>query len=247
MTDPRLKNSRVLVIGVGGLGCPAALALAHAGVGQLVLCDDDRVDVTNLHRQILFGDGDVGRDKLDSAREALLSEGANEVLLKRTRFLPEIAAELLSDVDLVVEGADNFATKFLAADACFLAKKPVVHGAGVRAHGTVFSVSAKAQPCYRCLFEDLLPDGTSPNCAADGVLGPVVGVLGALMADLALDLVLGDESRTGVIHRFDGKRVTLRPLRVTPREDCRLCGPASPVPLRHLTRDLYEAPAQKSA
>jgi molybdopterin/thiamine biosynthesis adenylyltransferase len=194
----------------------------------LVLSDDDLVHETNLHRQILFGDADVGRSKLDAAKDALLAAGARSVELVRSRFLPENARELVRSVDVVVEGADNFATKFLAADAGFLEKRPVVHGAGVRWQATAWSVSPQGGPCYRCLFEDLLPDDAAPNCAEAGVIGPVVGLCGALMADLALDWLesgdLAPQPRTGVIFTFEGKRDLCRSVRVTRRPDCALCG-----------------------
>lgn len=223
MIDPRLRDKTALIVGLGGLGCPAALALARAGVGTLLLCDDDIVDATNLHRQILYSQKDVGRDKLDAAREALLRESARCVELIRSRFLPENSRALVRRADIVLEGADNFATKFLASDACYLEKTPVVHGAGVRFVGTAWSVSAAGRPCYRCLFEDLLPDDQAPNCTTAGVFGPVVGVVGALMADLALDALLGTTDRVGQIFSFDGKRQTVRTTFVPPRPDCPLC------------------------
>jgi molybdopterin/thiamine biosynthesis adenylyltransferase len=234
-----LKSKSALVVGVGGLGCPAALALARAGVGHLVLCDNDKVDETNLHRQILFDDTDVGRDKLDAAKEALEREGAAEVTLVRSRLLPKVARQMVQNVDVVLEGADNFATKFLAADACFLERTPVIHGAAVRFVGTAFSVASRGGPCYRCLFEDLLDDGEAPNCSEAGVVGPVVGIVGALMADLALDVLSGDSSRQGTVYSFDGKSLSLRPVSVGPRGDCKLCGTASKNPISEVHMDLY--------
>ena len=239
-----LARARVLVVGAGGLGCPAALCLAQAGVGHLVLCDDDRVDVTNLHRQILFSEGDVGRDKLDAARDALLAQGAASVELVRSRFLPDVALELARSVDLVMEGADNFATKFLVGDAGHIAGRPIVHGAGVRWLAPARSVRAQGSPCYRCLFEDVLPDGAAPNCAEAGVIGPVVGMAGALMAELALDLLLGREDRTGLMHTFDGLNDRLRAVRIHARRSCPLCGERPT--LREIREEHYVAPLCQS-
>ncbi len=220
-----LAGKSALVVGVGGLGCPAALVLALAGVERLVLADDDLVDETNLHRQILFAEADIGQDKLEAAKRALVQRGAIEsrIELCRSRFLPCNALELARSVDVVVEGADNFPTKFLVADACGIERTPVVHGAAIRWTSTCWSVSPTGTPCYRCLFEDLPSGGPAPNCDTAGVMGPVVGFAGALMADLALR-VLSGEPDFGQIHTFDGLRDRHRRVPVRRRASCPLCG-----------------------
>jgi molybdopterin/thiamine biosynthesis adenylyltransferase len=171
----------------------------------------------------------------------LLQKGAGKVTLLRTRFLPENAEQILKGVDVALEGSDNFATKFLVADACHLSRVPVVHGAAVRFTGTAWSVGPEGVPCYRCLFEDVPPEGDAPNCAEAGILGPVVGVVGAMMADLALDVLREDLSRQGQIFTFDGKRQRLRSVPVTPRGTCPLCGPKARI--SELKRETYLAPS----
>jgi adenylyltransferase/sulfurtransferase len=221
------SGKSALIVGLGGLGCPAALALARAGVGRLLLCDDDVVDETNLHRQILFAESDVEHDKLEAAERALAPiarVSGTRIELVRTRLLPDNARELVRRADVVVEGADNFATKFLAADACHLESRPVVHGAGIRWNATAWAVSAGGQPCYRCLFEDLPARGAQPNCDTAGVMGPVVGLAGAIMAELALR-VLNGKGYAGLLWTLDGKTDRLRQVTVRAREDCVLCGP----------------------
>jgi molybdopterin/thiamine biosynthesis adenylyltransferase len=217
---------RVLVVGLGGLGCPVAAVLARAPGVELWLCDDDSVDETNLHRQILYGDADVGRDKLEAAVQALVAAGASEhrLVSVRSRLLPENARQLVNEVDLVLEGADNFATKFLAADAARLEHKPIVHGAAVRFVATAWAVAAAGAPCYRCLFEDV-PPGAQQGCSEAGVMGPVVGFCGALMADLALRVLSGDVTAFGSLYTYDGQGDRLRHVPVRARPSCPLCGP----------------------
>jgi len=222
-----LSEVRVLVVGLGGLGCPVAMALAEAGVGSMLLSDDDTVDESNLHRQVLFQQTDVGLDKVEvGARRLEQRYPALRVESCGSRFLPDCCERLAAGVDLIVEGADNFATKFLAADAARLAGCPVVHGAAVRWHATAWAVGRAGSPCYRCLFEDLPEGEAQPNCAEAGVMGPVVGFAGALMADLALRVLSGDHTAFGSILTYDGLTDRLRRVAVSPRSDCALCGVA---------------------
>lgn len=217
-----LAGSRVLVVGAGGLGCPAALALARAGVGTIGIADDDVVDAANLHRQILYREEDVGQSKVEAAASALL-RAVPDLRIERhhTRMLPGNAVSLASRYDVIVEGSDNFATKFLAADACRIARKTVVHAAAVRWHGTALAVSATGGPCYRCLFEDL-PGEDAPNCAEAGVVGPVVGIVGAVQADLAVSILRGEDV-AGTLFTFDGKTLEARRRKIPRRSDCPLC------------------------
>ena len=221
---PRDPTARALVIGVGGLGCPALLALVAAGVRRVALCDDDTVDRTNLHRQVLFGEVDVGEPKLQVAARALRVRAPGlDVVLHDTRILPGNAIDLVRGASVVLEGSDNFATKFLVADACALAGVPVVHASAVRWVGTAMAVRATGQPCYRCLFEDL-PSVDAANCAEAGVMGPVVGVVAAAQVDLALGLLDGQDVG-GTLIAFDGRTGALRRRPVPRRADCALCGP----------------------
>jgi molybdopterin/thiamine biosynthesis adenylyltransferase len=224
--DTPLAGRSALLIGVGGLGCPAALALVRAGLGRLCIVDDDIVEANNLHRQILFRPEHVGKDKLEIAAAELYARGARPGSIEpiRSRFLPENARALAESVDVVIEGADNFATKFLAADAAKLARRPVVHGAAVRWTATVWAVGARGKPCYRCLFEDLPPGGAAATCAEAGVMGPVVGLAGALMAEFALRVLVDEQPPFGSLFSYDGTLDRLRAVEISARPSCRLCG-----------------------
>ncbi len=242
------SRARVLLVGLGGLGCPAALVLARAGVACVGLCDDDVVERSNLHRQILFGEGDVGTSKLDAAARALgvlagPGRARPELRLHRTRLLPDNALAIVREYDVVLEGADNFATKFLAADACALAGVPIVHASAVRWVGTALAVAAGGAPCYRCLFEDVLPASDAPSCAEAGVMGPVVGVVAAAQVDLALALLDG-LSVEGQLVTFDGRTDLLRRRTIARRADCALCGlDARVAPIERIEPERYVSPA----
>jgi len=222
-------RKRLLIVGLGGLGCPALSVLARANEVELWLCDDDVVELSNLHRQTLYRDADVGRDKLDAAQQALIASGvAPERLVPvRSRLLPENARQLIGQVDLVLEGADNYATKFLAADAAHLEARPIIHGAAVRWVATAWAVAATGGPCYRCLFEDLPPEGVGPSCAEAGVLGPVPGVIGALQGAEAVRLLRGETPAfTGRLIQYDSGPMSFRTIRFNPNPSCAVCGTA---------------------
>jgi adenylyltransferase/sulfurtransferase len=225
-TSPdRLAELRVLLVGTGGVGAPCAVALAEAGVGTLVLTDEDRVELTNLHRQLLFEESDVGQPKLDAAKRSLERRKPGlSIELFRGRALPDTAYALAQSVDVVVDATDNFASRFLLADACHLAEKPIVHAAAVRWIGTVVSTGARGAPCYRCLFEDL--PASAPDCATAGIVGPVCGVVGGIAAEMAIAAALGDARLLGRIVTFDGRTDDLRLLTIPKRRDCALCGHA---------------------
>jgi adenylyltransferase/sulfurtransferase len=221
------KTRGVLVIGAGGLGCPALAVLAKSGVTRFTLVDDDSVDMSNLQRQTLFSDSDVGRSKVDAAatRIAQLSALPERLHIEAVhdRFVPDNARELAEGHALILDGADNFATKFLVADVGRIAKLPVVQAGAVRFGGWALAVAAElVGPCMRCVFEDV-PRGMAESCAALGVLGPVVGVLGALEAALALSLLFGGDPAGGTLFSYDALAGSLRRRKLARRADCPLC------------------------
>jgi sulfur-carrier protein adenylyltransferase/sulfurtransferase len=223
----RLKAACVLCIGAGGLGSPAALYLAAAGVGRLGLVDFDRVDVTNLQRQILHGTKDIGRSKLESARDRLHDINPEiEIKLHQCRFSSENAEQIVADYDVVVDGSDNFATRYLSNDVCVFAQRPNVYGSVFRFEGqtTVFAPHFGG-PCYRCLFPEPPPPESVPNCAQAGVLGVLPGIIGMLQSIEAIKLIVGiGEPLIGRLLHFDALKVTFRELKLRRDPQCPVCG-----------------------
>ena len=222
----RLDRARLLLVGAGGLGSPAALYLAAAGVGTLGIVDADRVDLTNLQRQVLHGTSDIGRAKTDSARDRLLDLNPHvEVVLHPERLTSSNALELLDGYDLVLDGSDNFPTRYLVNDACALLGRPYVYGSILRFEGQVSLFDAAAGPCYRCLFADPPPPELVPSCAEAGVLGVLPGIVGSLMALEAIKWVLGaGESLRGRMLVFDALRTRFREVPIARDPACPLCG-----------------------
>src|SRR6202790_5551974 len=223
----RLKAARVLCIGAGGLGSPAALYLASAGIGTLGIVDLDDVDLTNLHRQILHGTEDVGRKKVESARKRLGEANPHvQVEPHNARFTSENAQDLVARYDVVVDGTDNFPTRYLSNDVCVWARKPNVYGSVFRFDGqsTVFAPHLGG-PCYRCLFPKPPPAGTVPNCAEAGVLGVLPGIIGMIQATEAIKLILGNrEPLVGRLLHFDALKMKFREFNLKRDPECPVCG-----------------------
>ncbi len=222
----RLKKAKVLVVGTGGLGSPLALYLAAAGVGRLGLVDFDVVDVSNLQRQILHTTADVGRPKLLSAREAIL--GVNplvQVDLHDTQLSAANARQIIGPYDVVVDGTDNFPTRYLVNDACVLEGKPNVYGSIFRFEGQASVFDARTGPCYRCLYPEPPPPGLVPSCAEGGVLGILPGIIGVIQATETVKLILGKgESLVGRLLLFDALALRFREMKLRKDPDCPLCG-----------------------
>ena len=223
----RLKAARVLCIGAGGLGSPTALYLAAAGVGTMGIVDFDDVDLSNLQRQILHGTKDIGRGKLESARDRLHDINPQiEIELHKCRFSSENAPDLVSHYDVIVDGSDNFPTRYLSNDVSVFAHKPNVYGSVFRFEGqtTVFAPHLGG-PCYRCLFPEPPPPESVPNCAQAGVLGVLPGIIGMLQAIETLKLILGiGEPLIGRLLHFDALKVKFRELNLRRDPQCPVCG-----------------------
>ncbi|WP_017910716.1 molybdopterin-synthase adenylyltransferase MoeB [Xanthomonas sp. SHU 199] len=232
----RLQAARVLLVGAGGLGSPAGFYLAAAGVGQLRIADDDVVERSNLQRQILHGDARIGQAKVDSAAASLgaLNPGVRVEAI-RERVTADNVERLLQDVDVVLDGSDNFPARYLLNDACVKLGKPLVYGAVQRFEGQVSVFDAGRRrgqaPCYRCLFPEPPPPEFAPNCADAGVLGVLPGIVGLLQANEVLKLLLdiGEPLRGRLLH-FDALAMRFRETRLSADPQCPLCAPERPFP-----------------
>ena len=223
----KLKDARVLIIGVGGLGSPVAMYLAAAGVGTLGLADGDVVEESNLQRQVLYSSDDVGQYKAERAAEHIKAQNPGiHVNVYRTRIDTENIREIIRGYDFVVDAVDNFPSKFLINDACVMEKKPFCHGGVVQFHGQVMTYVPGQGPCYRCIFEEIPPEGTVGNCSELGVMGAMVGIIGTVQAMEAIKYLLGTgELLTGRLLTVDGLAMNFRKVNFpNARKDCPACG-----------------------
>lgn len=225
----RIKGARVLCIGAGGLGSPAALYLTAAGIGTLGLVDADRVDASNLQRQILYGTDDVGKSKVEQAKARLRQLNPDvEIALHETRLTSANAQEIIANCDLVIDGSDNFPTRYLSNDVCVFARKPNIYGSVFRFEGqaSVFAPHLGG-PCYRCLFPEPPPPGAAPSCAEAGVLGVLPGIIGLIQATEALKLILGTgDTLAGRLLHFDALKMKFREFNLRRDPQCPVCGDA---------------------
>ena len=224
----KLTEAGVLCLGAGGLGSPAALYLAAAGIGRLGIVDADAVDLSNLNRQVLHATADIGRPKVVSAREKLIALNPHvEIVAYEARAGVDNIAALVADYDVVLDGTDNFATRFLVNDACFFAGKPLCHGSIFRFEGQATTLFPGRGPCYRCLYPEPPPADLVPNCQQAGVFGAIAGIIGVTQAIEALKCVLGiGELLIGRLLVFDAVEMSFRALKFYRNPDCALCGGA---------------------
>lgn len=223
----RLLESQVLVVGAGGLGAPIIQYLAAAGVGTMGIADDDVVERSNLQRQVIHGDDDIGRAKVDSARD-FVDDLNPDITVETydTRVTPETVESLISDYDFIVDGTDNFQTRYLVNDACTLADIPFSHGAIFRFEGQVTTFAGGADsPCYRCLFPEAPPEGTVPDCATAGVLGVLPGTVGCIQATETVKAILGTGTLLdGRMIFYDALDMTFDEITVRRDPECPVCG-----------------------
>ncbi len=227
----KLAQASVFVVGAGGLGSPAALYLAAAGIDTIGLIDSDVVDLSNLQRQILHHTPDVGRSKVLSATEKIYALNPDvKVVQYEDRLAAHNALEIIGKYDVVIDGADNFPTKFLLNDACYFADKPLVHGGILRFEGRVFSIKPKESACLRCVFKNPPPPGLVASCQEAGIIGVVAGIIGSIQATEALKFILGiGQPLTNRFLDFDARKTGFREIKVKRNSNCILCGPHSEI------------------
>ncbi len=222
----KIAKAKVFIIGAGGLGCPVGYYLTAAGVGTIALIDNDTVEMSNLQRQIAHSVQTIGMPKVESAKRTFeaLNPDVNVVAIQK-RISKDDIIDLIRDYDIVVDGSDNFPTRYLVNDACFMARKPLVTGAILRFEGQVTTILPGDGPCYRCLFEEPPPPGLVPSCQEAGVLGVLPGVIGGLQATEVLKLILGKgEVLKGELLMYNALKTTFRKVRVPKNPSCPLCG-----------------------
>ena len=222
----KLLAAKVFIIGAGGLGCPVGYYLAAAGVGTIAMIDDDEVELSNLQRQIAHSVKTLGKPKVESAKNTFesLNPDVNVIALKR-RISKDNIMDLIKDYDIVIDGSDNFPTRYLVNDACVMAGKPLVSGAILRFEGQVTTIIPGEGHCYRCLFEEMPPAGLVPSCQEAGVLGVLPGVIGGLQATEVLKLILGKgDVLKNELLIYNALKTTFRKVKVPKNPDCSVCG-----------------------
>lgn len=222
----KLLGARVFLVGAGGLGCPVGYYLAAAGVGTIGIIDDDKVELSNLQRQIAHSTKNIGMPKVDSARATFESLNPDvKVIGMKYRITKDNIRDLISSYDVVVDGSDNFPTRYLINDACVMLKKPLVSGAILRFEGQVTTIIPGEGHCYRCLFEEMPPAGLVPSCQEAGVIGAIPGVIGALQAVEVMKVLLGKgDLLKNTLLIYDALKATFRRVRIPKNPECPVCG-----------------------
>ncbi len=227
----KLMKSKVFVLGAGGLGSPALFYLAASGVGckaqggYIKLCDNDTVEITNLQRQIIHETSDIGRNKAESAKDSIADLNSDiNVRVMKERINKENIIESIKDCDLVIDGSDNYETRFLVNDACIELKIPLISAAILKFEGQIAAFRpylSEDSPCYRCLYEDVPPEGTMPNCSTNGIVSPVAGIMGSMQALYAINIITGnDEGLDGFLTVFDSRKNEFRKVKLVKEKGC---------------------------
>ncbi len=222
----KISQAKVFLVGAGGLGCPVGYYLAAAGVGRIGIIDNDTVEISNLQRQIAHNTKRIGMPKVISAKQTFEELNPDvEVVPYKDKLTTKNILDLIKDYDIVVDGSDNFSTRYMVNDACVMLKKPLVSGAILRFEGQVTTIIPEEGPCYRCLFEEPPPPGLVPSCQEAGVLGVLTGVIGSLQATEVLKIILGKgELLKGELIIYNALRMSFRKVKVPKNPDCPMCG-----------------------